>query len=576
MARRRAAALPRSEPERSVDWRSVALALALAALTCAFFANATLHRQLNLVDDDEYVTSHPYVPDGLSAEGIAWAFGLHGYAANWFPLTWLSLMLDVEWLGPEVGGLKAVNVAYHGLATLLLFVALRLMTGQLWPSACVAALFGIHPLRAESVVWVAERKDVLSAALWMATLVAYALYARRPGAARYAVLLGAFALGLLAKGTAVTLPVVLGVLDFWPLQRWRGEGARTLRQLCVEKLPLLALSAGVAVLTLIAQARGEAVRALESYGLAQRLANALESLTAYLGMWLLPTRLALHYPHRYPTPDHLDTLAEWGPALLSLLALGAISAAALALRRRAPALLAGWLWYGIALAPVLGLVQVGNQAMADRYTYIPSVGLAIAVVFPLWERLRGAPRLPRAVALGTLVGLLLGYGALTIATVRLWSDNARLYAHALEAAAARGLPDDGWMRLSLASAHLERARSADGLRRRDPALPARAVEGASQAAALRPGDPAAHQTLADALLLAGRSEEARRAGERALELASARGRAEEIARAHYALGLAWLQSGRADEARQAFERALRADPDFARAGDAQRFLAAGG
>jgi hypothetical protein len=505
------------------------------------------------------------VAEGLSGEGLVWAFGVHGRGANWFPLTWMSHMLDVTLFGDAVGLHKASNVALHALAAALLFAALRLMTGKNAPSALVAGLFAIHPLRAESVVWVAERKDVLSAVFWMATIVAYALYVRRPERSRYLLVLACFALGLMSKSMLVTLPIVLLVLDYWPLRRHRGEAAVAPVLLLREKLPLLAMSFGVAILTVVAQRRATALRTMETFGIAQRIANGLESLADYVRHWAFPTDLGIYYPHRYPTPASIDEPGEWVPALVSLGLLAATSALAFALRRRHPAVLAGWLWYGVALVPVIGLVQVGTQGMADRYTYLPSVGLAIAVAFPLWSWASDASWKRWAYSIGGGAVVLLFYGGLTVETVRHWTWNTELYGQALHAARVRGLPDDGWMHRMLAASHIDAATKLATLRDPDPDRRGKAVNEAREGARLRPADPRAQQTFASTLILNGRYPEAMEAARAALSAAETLGWVREKASAHYTIGIALLRLGRPEPARRALERSLQLDPDLSQA-----------
>lgn len=536
------------------------VAIALALITAAFFAQAGLHREFNFTDDPDYVTRNAVVREGLGVAGLGWAFGLHGHAANWHPLTWLSHMLDVSLFGLRPGLHKAVNVGLHAGSVALLFVALRRMTGIVGASALVALWFGIHPLRAESVVWVAERKDVLSAFLWMASLLAYVAYVERPGARRYGLLLLLFALGLMAKSMLVTLPLVLLLLDAWPLGRL---GPGTLRARLREKAPLLALSALCGVVTIYAQGAGEAVQSIERLGLAQRLANAAESLTWYARTWLWPGPLGMYYPHRYPTPQSLG----WAAPLASAAALVGVSAVAWGLRRRAPALGVGWLWYGLSLGPVIGILQVGNQAMADRYSYLPSAGLAVAVVFPVWEALGSAPR-RRAFLVAAVAVLLLLCGPRTLEAVRRWGDNGALYAHSLRAADAQGLPRDGFLERILAAEYVARMRTLEGVRTRNAARHAAALDAAARAAELRPDDPSAQQTHAAALALDGRYEESAAAARRAVERAEAAGRPALAASGYYSLGLALLELGRTDEAREAFRATLRADPAYGEAAEA--------
>jgi tetratricopeptide (TPR) repeat protein len=549
-----------------VDARTCWIALALGLLVFACFSHALTHREFGLVDDPELVTENAMIARGLGVRGLVWAFGVHGEGsagANWIPLTWISHMLDVSLFGFDAGAHKAVNVALHAAATALLCVALQALTGQLWPSALAAALFGIHPLRAESVAWVSERKDVLSALFWMATLLAYAHYTRAPSRRRYAGLFVIFALGLAAKSMLMTLPVILLLLDHWPLERHR----RTSRAVLVrEKIPLLVLSAAVGAVTIAAQVGARAVAAGERFAAAQRVANALRSATDYLAAFFVPLDLSHYYPHRYPTLAHLDTLGEWMPALASLAILAAVGLAAFAVRRRFPALAVGWLWYLVALAPVIGVIQIGHQAMADRYTYLPSIGVAIALAFPLWQlaaTTRGG-RSAYAIAGGVLV---LGcFAPWTFRTVRLWATNEGLYRHSLQAIDARGLPHDGFMQRMLAVAHLVALQRDPGAV--DAARRAEALRAAEAALRIRPDDPAAHSTNTDLLIALGRYPDAVEAAAAFAASAQRAGRPDLVALAHYASGVAFSRMQRYADARAAFERALVVAPDFGLAAEA--------
>lgn len=403
-------------------------ALALAALgvgTALVFAQVVEHEFLSY-DDDEYVTANAHVQRGLSWEGVAWALS-STEAANWHPLTWLSHMLDVELFGSSPGAHHAVNVGLHALAAVLLALLWARMTGALGRSLAVAALFAIHPLRVESVAWVAERKDVLSTLLWIVTTGAYVEYVRRPAAGRYLLVLGAYALGLMAKPTLVTLPFALLLLDGWPLGRLaRGPGRwGAVAPLVREKLPLLALAAASSAITLVAQSRGDAISRAGASPLPERLANAVVSYVAYLGKTLWPTDLAVLYPHPSLTATGLPAWQVAGAALL----LASITAAIVTQRRTRPYLVVGWLWYLGTLVPVVGLVQVGLQSMADRYTYVPHIGLFVAVVWGAHD-LATATGLRRA-ASAAAAGAVLVLSALTWRQLGYWKDHETLFRHAL-------------------------------------------------------------------------------------------------------------------------------------------------
>ena len=401
-------------------------ALALALLTAALFLPAL---QGEFVwDDAQYITENRVVRGGLDARTAAWAFTTF-HASNWHPLTWLSHLLDVRLFGLRPAGHHATGVALHALNASLLFALLAGLTGARWRSLAVAALFAFHPLRVQSVAWIAERKDVLSGFFWLAALAAYLAYARRPGRGRYLAVAACFVLALLAKPMAVTLPLVLLLLDYWPLGRLRGASPAALppiaalRPLVLEKLPLLGLSAASAVVTFLAQRGGGAVRSLEQFPLWVRALNAVESYAGYLGKALWPAGLSVTYPH--PARD----LPLW-PALLAAALLTALGAAAYRARARRPYLLAGLCWYAGTLVPVIGLVQVGAQAMADRYTYLPLMGAAVAAVWAAADLARGRRRAGPARTAATLAALV-AFSLVTRTTIGFWKDEVTLFSRAV-------------------------------------------------------------------------------------------------------------------------------------------------
>ena len=403
------------------------IAVALAAAVAAVYAPTRHHGFVNL-DDPKYVYENPIVRDGLTARGAAWAFTTFE-VSNWHPLTWLSHMLDVELFGLDAGAHHLASAVIHALAAILLFLALRAATGATWRSALVAALFAVHPTHVESVAWVAERKDVLSGALFFATLLAWIHHLRRPRPGRYALDLGLFALALLSKPMAVSLPVVLLLLDLWPLRRLElGPPAETLRRagrLLLEKAPFVLLAVASSAVTVLAQARGGAISSAEKLPLSERAANAALSYVAYLGKLAWPTDLAVFYPHRAWTTGGLDA---WQVASATLLLVAVTALAAWQLRAR-PVIAMGWGFYLVTLLPVIGLVQVGSQAMADRYTYLPAVGIFTAVVWLGAEAARSvaARRAAAVLTCGALVAL----GVAARAQTRHWSDSFALYARAL-------------------------------------------------------------------------------------------------------------------------------------------------
>jgi len=395
-----------------------------------------------ILDDQLYVTMNPYIQQGLTWEGAQWAFSAVSTqtSGNWHPVTWLSHMLDIELFGLNPTGHHLVNVALHALNAALLFLVLSSMSGALWRSALVAALFALHPLHVESVAWVAERKDVLSTLFWMLTLMLYLAYLKRPGALRYLAALAAFALGLMAKPMLVTLPLVMLCLDFWPLRRLAastgmpeaappGEaspgapaGEKSWPGLVLEKLPFLGLTALFCAVALYAQHQGGHVPDLATLPLQSRLYNAFLAYCGYLANAFWPHALAIHYP--------LPKLISPLPALGCLLLLAGLTAAAAAKFRRHPYLIVGWLWFLVTLVPVIGLVQVGRQSMADRYMYIPLIGLSIAVVWGVPALFPALAR-RRALLATASVAALLAFSALTWQQLGHWRDSQALLQHTI-------------------------------------------------------------------------------------------------------------------------------------------------
>jgi tetratricopeptide (TPR) repeat protein len=393
------------------------------AVAAAF--SPVLHCEFVDYDDNEYVFANPHVRAGLTRDGFLWAWTT-AHAANWHPLTWLSHMLDCQLFGVNPHGHHFVNLLWHIANTIGLFWVLRRMTGEDLRPALVAALFGLHPLHVESVAWVAERKDVLSTFFAVLTLGAYTAYTARPGLWRYLAVMLLFALGLLAKPMLVTLPCVLLLLDYWPLRRCSrvAAGAQTPRfspaswgRLVIEKLPLLALSAVSCLLTVRAQS--EALVSVTLMPMGIRLANAVAAYATYLRKTIWPTDLAVFYQH----PGDKLPLARVVAAALVLILLSAL---ALSSVHRRPAILVGWLWYLGMLVPVLGLVQVGSQALADRYTYLPLVGIFLALGWALPLTPASRP-MPQALAGGLAVGMLAVCVALTWRQALYWRDDETLW-----------------------------------------------------------------------------------------------------------------------------------------------------
>jgi tetratricopeptide (TPR) repeat protein len=353
-----------------VKWQSVEVASLLALVTIIVYC-PILWSDFAYYDDESYITTNDHVLQGLSWEGFKWAFSSVGYSDNWHPLTWLSHMLDVQLFGLNPAGHHFTNLFFHILATLLLFGFLRYITKKIWSAALVAALFALHPLHVESVAWVAERKDVLSATFFFAILWGYAYYARRPGFGRYAVVLILFSLGLLSKPMLVTVPFVLLFIDYWPLKRLT-KNARTIGRLMAEKLPFFIMAAASSIITVIAQ--HGALGKLEKYYLSTRISNSIISYGVYIGQVFWPTNLAVLYPYTRPLPVKVAACA---------LLLMAITTVVIWIGRKKKYLITGWLWYIVTLIPVIGIIQVGSQAHADRYTYLSYVGLFIIIAWTL-------------------------------------------------------------------------------------------------------------------------------------------------------------------------------------------------
>jgi tetratricopeptide (TPR) repeat protein len=394
----------------------------LVALVVAVFGPAVSYGFLPY-DDDTNLLENPTIRHGLDGASLKWAFGFQaGY--QYHPLTWLSHALDFSAFGDDPAGHHAVSVALHALSTAFLFLFLSRTTGARGPSVLVAALFGIHPLRAESVVWVAERKDVLSVFLAIVLLVAYAAWSGRPTPARRAGIALIFLAGLLAKPMLVTLPVLLLLLDVWPLHRLPPGEARFSRflGLVLEKLPLFVLSAAAAVVTVFAQRASGALATLETSSVGQRIAVALHAVAWYVRKTLLPEGLSIFYPLEMPGPGAIAA----GAATLALF-LG------LALHPRVhPAVRIGVLWYLVALAPVSGLVRIGDQLVADRYSYLPSVGLLVAVVFGLGSLLPDGRR-PVLVAVATAsLTVVASFAIAASADATRFRDGLTLFTSALE------------------------------------------------------------------------------------------------------------------------------------------------
>lgn len=544
------------------------IAAGLAIVTFGIYVQVIGH-QFITIDDLGYIEENPMVNRGVTLAGLGRAFTTF-HSGNWHPLTWIAHMIDSQLFGMFAGGHLLVNALIHVANTLLLFWFLLATTRARWPSALVAALFALHPLHVESVAWAAERKDTLSTFFGLLSLIAYVRYAEAPSIRRYAWTAIALVLGLLAKPMLVTWPFVMLLLDYWPLGRFeitsRREVATKLWPLVREKLPLFALVTATAVVTTIAQSRGGAVRTFEEFSTALRLSNALVSYAKYLLLTFWPHDLALFYP--FPAAG----IPAWQIIGAALLLIG-ITAFCFFQRKIRPYLIVGWLWFMGTLVPVIGLVQVGGQTMADRYFYIPSIGLFIALVFGLAgvaERLRVAPWLSAAIASVVLLVL----GTLTNAQIKHWRDNFTLFEHALAVAPSTPAVEDslGYAlqksgRLDEAAAHFEKALQIKpddylallymGVARFHQGRVPEAIEYAQAAIRLRANSAKAHDLLGMALARQNHHEAAIDEMRRAVELAP------EDADIRNNLGLALARLGRMPEAIDQFHEALRLNPSSA-------------
>ena len=585
--------------------------LGLAVMTFAIYAQVIGHQFITL-DDDAYIRENAMVNRGVTLAGVAWAFTTFDQG-NWHPLTWIAHMIDSQLFGMNAGGHLVVNALINVANTLLVFWFLFRTTHARWPSALVAALFALHPLHVESVAWAAERKDTLSTFFGLLSLIAYARYAEARSNSRYAWTAITLALGLLAKPMLVTWPFVMLLLDYWPLRRFdltsRKDVATKLWPLLREKLPLFATVAASAVITTLAQSHGGAVRTFQEFPIALRVVNAVVSYAKYLLLTFWPNDLAVYYPYTTAgTP-------AWQIICAAFLLIG-ITALCFFQRKSRPYLVVGWLWFLGTLVPVIGIVQVGGQTMADRYFYIPSIGLFIVIAFGLADFARSW-RVAPSVRTGIAVAVLLILATLTNAQIHRWTDSFTLFKHTLavtppnliiennlgSALSRSGLHDE-------AAAHFEKALQImpahyepllyDALlnmgisRFYQNRLP-EAIEYCQSALRLRPDAPKAHDLLGMALAMQGHGEaaldEIRHAAELApndadiqkdLGVTLARlGRIPESidhfhealrlnpynASAHNNLGLSLLQSGKPGESIPEFEAALRLNPELQGAAD---------
>jgi hypothetical protein len=519
----------------------------LLVVTCVGAMAGVLENGFVNYDDGTYVVDNPHLRGGLTANGLAWAF-TSTYAGNWHPLTWISYLLEADLFGLNPGMFHLTNLLIHAASVLALFLMLERMTGAIWRSACVAALFGLHPLHVESVAWIAERKDVLSGFLGILTVGAYVHYVERPSPLRYLLVPACYALGLMAKPMLVTLPCLLLLLDYWPLGRWqlwamprrvvvpdRGTAAApkppsAFGRLLVEKLPLFGLAAISSALTLYAQNAGGAVRSFEQVPLGLRAENTLLAYVHYLSKTFWPIDLAVYYPYL------ASSSPEW-QAVAAGLFLAAVSILVVVLGRRYPYLPVGWFWFVGTLVPVIGLVQVGRQGMADRYTYLPLVGLFILLTWGVGDL--AARRSRPSVWLVPLTAVVLGACViLSRAQVGHWHDSVALWSHALDASGSNFVAEN-----NLGRALFEQP---GGLQN--------AAMHFARAARLEPESDEAEGNLGMAQLAQGKLDDAVYHLSRALALNP------KSAKTHNNLGLALLYQGKPDKAHEHFLLASRLEP----------------
>jgi protein O-mannosyl-transferase len=526
--------------------RTVLLCLSLVIFTSVLYVPAISHPFADY-DDDVYVTTNAGVQSGLTWKSFIWAITATE-KSNWHPLTWMSHQVDFQLYGMSPAGHHATSVVLHVINVVLLFLALSLATRAPVQSFIVAVLFAIHPLDVESVVWIAERKNVLSTAFFFAAIGLYVFYARKPSVGRYLLLTSAFVLGLASKPMVITLPCVLLLLDYWPLQRAQEQsqpssGFRVPQlpwsQLWLEKIPLFVLCALSAWVTLYAQSAGGAIKSLESHSLGIRLRTAVWAYGEYLYKTLWPSSLAPLYP------DMGNTLAAWRIGL-ALLLIGSISIFAWRRRSASPYLLVGWCWFVGTLVPVIGLVQVGNQAIADRYTYLPVVGLLIALVWLATDLLPHV-RHGTTAAAGLVVVLALALSWRTHQQIGFWRSSVDLWSHTLEVTTNNAVAEN-----NLGVALMGLGRESEG------------VAHFQNAERIDPKDPTSRLNLAVVLESHGKFDESLREFERVIELASgsaaASANSKLIVTAYTDIGTIYGQVGDYPKSREAYRAALAMNP----------------
>lgn len=519
--------MPRTAVMGPAQRQATLVVAAILALTVAVYLPV---RNAGFITDDEsYVEKNADVRAGLTTRGVLRAFTVP-VAANWHPLTMLSLMLDAELFGPGPRGFHLMNVGYHLAAAALAFLVLRSLTGAVWRSAAAAAIFAVHPLHVESVAWISERKDVLSGICFWLALGAYRRYAARPSAGRHCLVGTILILGLMAKPMLVTVPLLFLLLDFWPLGRLCAA-SRQMTALAGEKLPWLAISAAFSVVAVLAQLRAQALQPLANLPFAWRVQNALLSCVRYLETAFWPARLSFFHPLPYQAPGIV-------PVLAALAFLASLTALALFSLSRHPALAVGWFWYLGLLVPVIGLVQVGGQTVADRYMYLPLAGVALAILWPVGDALRGRRRLRVAVSLAS-VAVVVAFAKVAHGQAGLWESGVSLFTSSLE----RSQAGERWLpHYALANVFSKAGDTARALRHVEASI------------ALNPGWTGSRNYYAGLLLKEGRAVEALAQYREAIRLWPDEGRG------YQGEGRALAALGRNSEAVDSYRSALERSP----------------
>ncbi|MCD6353687.1 MAG: tetratricopeptide repeat protein [Proteobacteria bacterium] len=556
--------------------RNLLICLFIIIATLAVYWQVRDHEFISL-DDPTYITENSQIKDGFTKDGIIWAFTTT-YASNWHPLTWRSHMLDVTLFGMDAGWHHLTNLFLHIVNSILLFLILFRMTGALWQSALAAALFALHPLHVESVAWASERKDVLSTFFWLLTMGAYMRYAKRPAGKRYLLILIFFVLGLMAKPMLVTLPFVLLLMDYWPLGRIkkvsgiRGQGSgippdmRTAKvtRLLLEKAPLFMLAAASCIVTFVAQQKGGAVSSLELLSLKVRIANAVVSYSGYLVKMIWPHNLAIYYPH----PGALPMWQVAGSGLLLI----CLSLVMLRATRKYPYLATGWLWYLGTLVPVIGLVQVGQQAMADRYTYVPLIGLFILIAWGIPD-LIGRWRYKKIILTISGIAVIVIFAAATWSQLGYWKNSVTLFERTVNVTTnnflalnnlGNALAKEGKVKEAIQhyiesiriNPNFTKAHNNFGLVLAKQGNLNEAIRHFSEALRIKPDYAKAHNNLGAALARKGNLKGAVQHYKEAIRIEP------DYAKAHYSLGVILKHEGRFNEAIKHLSETLRIDPDF--------------